>query len=92
VRRSASPRPQEATRPAAAKTRRTFSFAPQVSARATCSGAGGYSRKASIPGLAAGGSADNAGCVFASKHSKIGEAVGSDIALRRMPIAEQGSA
>ena len=44
ARRSGSPRPREASQPAAARTRRTFSSAPQVRARATSSGAGPVSR------------------------------------------------
>ena len=44
ARRSGSPRPREASQPAAARTRRTFSSAPQVRARAISSGAGLVSR------------------------------------------------
>src|SRR4051812_31215356 len=40
TRRSGSVHPREASQPAAAKTRRTFSSAPHARARATCSGAG----------------------------------------------------
>jgi hypothetical protein len=40
ARRSGSLQPREASQPAAAKISRTFSSAPQVRARATCSGAG----------------------------------------------------
>src|SRR5882672_297783 len=40
VRRRGSEHPREASQPAAAKIRRTFSSAPHVRARATCSGAG----------------------------------------------------
>ena len=42
--RSGSPRPREASQPTAARTRRTFSSAPHVSARATSSGAGAVLR------------------------------------------------
>ena len=41
ARRNASPHPREASQPAAAKTRRTFSSAPHVSARAISSGEAG---------------------------------------------------
>ena len=44
ARLSGSPRPREASQPAAARTSRTFSSAPQVRARATSSGAGPVSR------------------------------------------------
>ena len=44
VRRSASPRPREQSQPAAARTSRTFSSAPQVRARATSCGAGPVTR------------------------------------------------
>ena len=44
ARRSGSLQPREASQPAAAKISRTFSSAPQVSARATCSGAGAVLR------------------------------------------------
>ena len=44
ARRSGSPRPREASQPTAARTRRTFSSAPHVSARATSSGAGAVLR------------------------------------------------
>src|SRR5258708_20747370 len=40
ARRRGSAHPREASQPAAAKIRRTFSSAPHVRARATCSGAG----------------------------------------------------
>jgi hypothetical protein len=40
ARRNASLHPREVSQPAAARTRRTFSSAPQVRARATASGAG----------------------------------------------------
>jgi hypothetical protein len=44
VRRRASAHPREASQPAATKTRRTFSSAPHVSARAIASGAGAVLR------------------------------------------------
>jgi|tagenome__1003787_1003787.scaffolds.fasta_scaffold20417160_2 hypothetical protein len=44
ARRSGSLEPREASQPAAAKIKRTFSSAPQVRARATCSGAGAVLR------------------------------------------------
>ena len=44
ARRNGSLQPREASQPAAAKIRRTFSSAPHVRARATCSGAGALLR------------------------------------------------
>jgi hypothetical protein len=44
ARRSGSAHPREASQPTAAKIRRTFSSAPHVRARATCSGAGAVLR------------------------------------------------
>ena len=44
ARRSGTPQPREASQPTAVRTRRSFSSAPQVRARATCSGAGAVLR------------------------------------------------